>query len=256
MIAETNKDKGRAGLAIAIGYYGSNGYTVSIPLNDTQDYDIIVDKGDGLKKVQVKCTGCTTERGAFVCFLTSSGGTSGKVYKRVVDTDIDLLFVVCTNGWLFEIPKDKLNQRKSVTLRDKPSPYNNTEEDYSKYLVSLDIITPVSIYSPVIRPREKIKPKVPKIPRLINRCVDCGKPIRKTSKRCKDCYMKNAKHRAYKCIKGRPTHDKLKELLDKGTPFTTIGNMYGISDNAIRKWCKKFGLPATRVEIALQKQNL
>ena len=37
MIFETNKDKGRAWLADAIAYFGMNGYTVSIPLNDTQD---------------------------------------------------------------------------------------------------------------------------------------------------------------------------------------------------------------------------
>ncbi len=46
----TNKQKGNTGLGIAIAYYTSNGYTVSIPLNDTQDYDLIVDKNDILNK--------------------------------------------------------------------------------------------------------------------------------------------------------------------------------------------------------------
>ena len=40
----TNKEKGNTGLGIAIAYYTSNGYIVSIPLNDTQDYDLIVEK--------------------------------------------------------------------------------------------------------------------------------------------------------------------------------------------------------------------
>jgi hypothetical protein len=44
MLFETNKDKGRAGLSMAIAYYGSNGYTVSTPLNDTQWYDLIIEK--------------------------------------------------------------------------------------------------------------------------------------------------------------------------------------------------------------------
>ena len=44
MIFETNKDKGRAGMAMAIAYFGANGYTVNIPLNDTQWYDLIVEK--------------------------------------------------------------------------------------------------------------------------------------------------------------------------------------------------------------------
>lgn len=38
----TNKEKGNTGLGMAIAYYTSKGYTVSIPLNDTQDYEIKV----------------------------------------------------------------------------------------------------------------------------------------------------------------------------------------------------------------------
>ena len=52
----SNKEKGNTGLGIAIAYYSANGYTVSIPLNDTQDYDFIVDKDNILKKIQVKAT--------------------------------------------------------------------------------------------------------------------------------------------------------------------------------------------------------
>lgn len=37
----TNKEKGISGLGIAIAYFSTNGYTVSIPLNDTQDYDLV-----------------------------------------------------------------------------------------------------------------------------------------------------------------------------------------------------------------------
>lgn len=47
---DSNKEKGNTGLGIAIAYYTSNGYTVSISLNDTQDYDLIVDKEMCLKR--------------------------------------------------------------------------------------------------------------------------------------------------------------------------------------------------------------
>lgn len=33
----TNKEKGNSGLGIAIAYFSTNGYTVSLPLNDTQN---------------------------------------------------------------------------------------------------------------------------------------------------------------------------------------------------------------------------
>jgi len=41
---KTNKEKGNSGLAMSIAYFTTNGYTVSIPLNDTQDYDLIIEK--------------------------------------------------------------------------------------------------------------------------------------------------------------------------------------------------------------------
>ena len=61
----TNREKGNSGLgiaiAIAIAYFATNGYTVSIPLNDTQDYDLVVEKDGILKTIQVKATGCKTK---------------------------------------------------------------------------------------------------------------------------------------------------------------------------------------------------
>ena len=59
----TNKEKGNTGLGIAIAYYTSNGYIVSIPLNDTQDYDLVVEKNNKLHRVQVKATSCKTKYG-------------------------------------------------------------------------------------------------------------------------------------------------------------------------------------------------
>ena len=44
MIFNNNKEKGNAGLGAAIAYFSSNGYSVSIPLNDTQDYDLAIEK--------------------------------------------------------------------------------------------------------------------------------------------------------------------------------------------------------------------
>ena len=57
----TNKERGNTGLGIAIAYFTANGYTVSIPLNDTQDYDLVIDKNNELETVQVKATGCKTK---------------------------------------------------------------------------------------------------------------------------------------------------------------------------------------------------
>ena len=56
VLIETNRDKGRAGLSLAIAYFGSNGYTVCLPINDTQWYDLIVEKDGVIQTVQCKFT--------------------------------------------------------------------------------------------------------------------------------------------------------------------------------------------------------
>ena len=50
MNLKTNKEKGNSGLGMAIAYFTTNGYVVSIPLNDTQDYDLVIEKDGDLKK--------------------------------------------------------------------------------------------------------------------------------------------------------------------------------------------------------------
>ena len=46
----------------------------------------------------------------------------------------------------------------------------------------------------------------------------------------------------------KPDRDTLKSLI-RTTPFTHIGNMFEVSDNAVRKWCKIEKLPSKKKEI-------
>jgi LysM repeat protein len=46
----------------------------------------------------------------------------------------------------------------------------------------------------------------------------------------------------------RPSKEELFELI-KTTPFLQIGKMYGVSDNAIRKWCKAYNLPYKKKDV-------
>lgn len=72
----------------------------------------------------------------------------------------------------------------------------------------------------------------------INTCVDCGKIISRQSTRCKSCAGKLKKSSMCK----RPSRDKLlHDLLCRN--FLKLSEKYDVSDNAIRKWCKFYGLP-------------
>ena len=120
---KTNKEKGNTSLGIAIAYYASNGYTVSIPLNDTQDYDLIVDKDNVLKKVQVKSTACKTKYGNYQVALKSCGGTKGKTYKTVIDTNIDEVFVLTEDMNMYVLPIEELNNRSTLNICKKYKEY-------------------------------------------------------------------------------------------------------------------------------------
>ena len=44
------------------------------------------------------------------------------------------------------------------------------------------------------------------------------------------------------------SREELKNLIRTKT-FIYIGEQYGVSDNAVRKWCDKYNLPRTKKEI-------
>ena len=119
----TNKEKGNTSLGVAIAYYSSNGYTVSIPLNDTQDYDLIVDKDDKLKKVQVKSTACKTKYGNYQVALKSWGGTKGKAYKTLIDTKIDELFILTEDFSMYIMPIEEINNKSTLNICGKYNKY-------------------------------------------------------------------------------------------------------------------------------------
>ncbi len=123
MVFNTNKEKGNSSLGIAIAYYTSNGYIVSIPLNDTQDYDLVVDKDNVLKKVQVKSTACKTKYGNYQVALKSCGGTKGKTYKTVIETKIDELFILTEDLGIYIVPIEEINNKSTLTICEKYDQY-------------------------------------------------------------------------------------------------------------------------------------
>lgn len=78
--------------------------------------------------------------------------------------------------------------------------------------------------------------------RKIFYCIDCRKEISNNATRCQQCYKKQLQ--ATKPI----TREELKDLI-RNEPFTHIGAKFGVTDNAIKKWCDKFNLPRTKRDI-------
>lgn len=78
-----------------------------------------------------------------------------------------------------------------------------------------------------------------------NFCIDCGASIYPESIRCIECKKKFQKAQS---AQSEISREELKQLI-RSKPFVQIGQMYGVTDNAIRKWCKNHNLPRTKSEI-------
>ena len=103
-----------------IDYFVRNNYIVSIPLNDSQDYDLIVDGEEGLKRVQVRTTS-HKRHNSYVVNLSVTGGSATKRNQaRKVGTDMkyDLLYVLCEDNTRYLIPKCVLGRREKTLNKD------------------------------------------------------------------------------------------------------------------------------------------
>lgn len=78
----------------------------------------------------------------------------------------------------------------------------------------------------------------------ILRCKKCGARISYSASHglCRTCYSESLRRVE------RPSRDVLKHLI-RTLPFTTIGIQFGVSDNAIRKWCMAEHLPTKKTDI-------
>lgn len=107
--------------------------------------------------------------------------------------------------------------------------------DYYKYnnRTKKDIVNEIQDMGSIIIVRNREK---------YNLCPVCKNNIKTLrANMCINCY--NAER-----SNNMPSKDVLEKLIYEKS-FSEIGRMYGVSDNAIRKWCKKYSLPNKRSEI-------
>ena len=138
MIETNRKQIGRVGLSMAINYFTIQGYTVSLPVNDTQWYDLIIEKNGVFQTVQCKATNTDSKTIDF----RSTGGTNGSTYDNILNhSELDWLFCVDgeLNMWL--IPVKEITTSKQITLRIEQTKNNQGFQTY-KYRVQFSDKTP------------------------------------------------------------------------------------------------------------------
>ena len=125
---------GRIGLSMAINYFTLQGYTVCLPINDTQWYDLVIEKDGKLQTVQCKATQTANDE----ISLRNMGGTNGGIYDNLINhSELDYLFCVNKDLNMWCIPMTDLlasGNKNRITLRTNPTLNNQGFQTY-KYRV-------------------------------------------------------------------------------------------------------------------------
>ena len=105
------------------------GYTVSKPFGDNAKYDLIVDTGNNLERIQVKSTRRKETSSGMDCYncLVCSGADSKQQYS---DKDIDYIaiYVIPEDAW-YKIPIAEV-KGKTIKLYPHRKSQRNTYERY------------------------------------------------------------------------------------------------------------------------------
>jgi hypothetical protein len=77
--------------------------------------------------------------------------------------------------------------------------------------------------------------------RIVNRCADCSTEISRNAIHCCKCMGERYKTTVARKVLNRPSKEELKQLIENNS-WVSIGKLFGVSDKAIVKWAKSYGL--------------
>lgn len=113
-----------------IAYFTALGYTVAIPLTDSQKYDLIVENEGNIYRVQVKTTTQSLNGVPVVQLKTSGGNKTRQSILPFEKTDSDILYV------LSEVEGDVIRRHVIPTTDITTLTSINLGYKYEQYRVS------------------------------------------------------------------------------------------------------------------------
>lgn len=220
----------------------SMGFECSTPYGNQAKYDILVDIGDEILRIQCKKSRWMDDRKS-ISFQTCSQTTNTQKTIRHLYTSKDIdYFATCWEDNVYLVPVEECSTSKSLRIapKEKDTPPNvNLAEDY---LVE-NILGHKSLYKAEDF-EEQVPIKVKEIKENPYFCKICG--INKVWKQDGICVKCNGL--SHRKVKDRPMREVLKEEI-RNNSFLKLGKKYNVSDNAIRKWCISYNLPTKKREI-------
>ena len=230
-----------------ISKFISMGFQCSIPYGNSAKYDFIAELPNG-ELLKIQCKSSTWAKrdiephSAFIfnCY-TSTTNTKKTVRHNYTNKEVDY-FATYFENQVYLIPFDECSSTK--TLRFTPPLNGNNYTKASDYTIEnvLGSLQAKEFTSGLQNHQKQMEAIKDKNTQLKGECPICGAKIWKQGDLCVQCSRLQSR------VVERPNRDTLKQLI-RTTPFTTIGKQYGVSDNAVRKWCDAENLPRKSGEI-------
>lgn len=190
------------------------GFDISIPSYNASKYDLIADTGNELLRIQVKKSISNSKTSFTFSCTTQNVRATDKAKHKYTNEEIDY-FATVWEDKVYLIPVDETSNQKTITFDDTTYLAENILSSYQR-------LSDQELYNSTHANKFY--------------CIDCGCEIGPTATRCIPCANKLQRRTE------RPLRDELKALI-RTTPFTTIATQYGVTDNAVRKWCDSYNLP-------------
>lgn len=146
-------------------------------------------------------------------------------------------YAIASEGTCHDLEKDLAEVNKTILV------CANCHREIHEGLFSQEFLYQKKFFDETIAD-ELRQEKFKKTERTIHYCKNCGKEIGRGTKTelCPECYRLSTR----RCE--RPNRETLKQLI-RTSAFTSIAFEYGVTDNAVRKWCKSYGLPTRKTDI-------
>ena len=216
------------------------GYECSIPYGNGAKYDFIADVNGELLRIQ--CKSCShphhngnIDENAIQLSTVSQTTNTQKTIRHIYNNDQIDYFATSYQNKVYLIPVEECSTSKTLRFQppDNSNSNYNAAEDY-------EIEKRIPISSELTNSKEEYNQRILKVTNSheIFYCKECGKQLYEMCKSelCSTCYSKLTR----KCE--RPTREELKTMI-RTLPFTVIAAQYGVTDNAIRRWCDAEKLP-------------
>ena len=229
-----SKIKGNIAESRILYEFVQRGVPVSIPYGDNERYDMIAEFNGKLNKIQIKFCGQESQDGSVVCMCYSTMTPLTERHKVSYANDVDFMaFFLYKWDVAILVPIQYIGTRMCLKVRKEPAKNNQ-----QALVTFVDDFTFDKIITQTVQ--DDIRSECMDVKRNINRCVDCGCMISRGATRCYNC--ENTERHKLANERIPVDRDELKVLI-RDEPFTVIGERYRVTDNCVRKWCKKYNLP-------------